>query len=55
MSNVMGSVYCSGKVKTTMPKYSDPKGGKKGQSSGEVRHENKIEHLNNMPKGKKGY
>lgn len=57
MSNVMGSAYCKGKVKTTMPGYNDPK--KSGRTSGEVRHstnpKNNIENMKHMPKGKKGY
>lgn len=54
MSNAMKTAFTSGKIQTGMPAYNDPK--KKGNSSGEVRHENKIENMEHMPKkGKKGY
>ena len=53
MSNVMKDAYGKGKMSCDIPSYSDPK--KKANSSGEVRHENKIENMEHMPKGKKGY
>lgn len=56
MGNVMKTAFTGGKTSADIPAYSEPK--KSGQSSGEVRHKvnkNKIENMEHMPKGKKGY
>jgi len=52
--NVQKTAFGGGPISSDMPSYNEPGGA--GQSSGKVRHNRsgqKIENLNDMPKGKK--